>query len=141
MDSTLATLTDQIAHVHDRAQVAAVQQVNYWLTARNWVVGWYLVEYEQQGSDRATYGDRLLGELARSLRARGVQGLALTNLKLCRQFYQTYPALLAHEAATWQQLGVSLPAGGGVFVGGVENNAPPPRPRRPFALRPMPCLA
>jgi hypothetical protein len=87
MDSTLATLTDQIAHVHDRAQVAAVQQVNYWLTARNWLVGWHLVEYEQQGSDRATYGDHLLGELARSLRARGVQGLALTNLKLCRQFY------------------------------------------------------
>jgi hypothetical protein len=111
MDSTLATLTDQIAQVHDRAQVAAVQQVNYWLTARNWVVGWYLAEYEQQGSDRATYGDRLLGELARALPARGVRGLGLTNLKLCRQFYQTYPALLAHEAATWQQLGVSLPTG------------------------------
>ena len=69
--STLSTLTDQIAQVHDRAQVVAVQQVNYWLTARNWLVGWYVVEYEQQGSDRATYGERLLGELARSLRARG----------------------------------------------------------------------
>jgi hypothetical protein len=53
----------------------------------------------------------LLGELARALSARGVRGLGLTNLKLCRQFYQTYPALLAHEAATWQQLGVPLPAG------------------------------
>jgi predicted nuclease of restriction endonuclease-like (RecB) superfamily len=110
MDSTLAALTDRIAHVHDRAQAAAVQQVNYWLTARNWLVGWYLVEYEQQGSDRAAYGDRLLGELARALPARGVRGLGLTNLKLCRQFYQTYPTLLAHEAAAWQQLGVPLSA-------------------------------
>ncbi len=47
MASTLPVLTDQIAHVHDRAQVAAVQQVNSWLTARNWLVGWCLVEYEQ----------------------------------------------------------------------------------------------
>ena len=110
MAPTLATLTDQIAHVHDRAQVAAVQQVNYWLTARNWLVGWYLVEYEQQGSDRAAYGERVLGELARSLRARGVSGLALTNLKLCRQFYHTYPALLVQETAAWQQLGLPPPA-------------------------------
>ncbi len=111
MNSTLATLTDQIAHVHDRAQVAAVQQVNYWLTARNWLVGWYLVEYEQQGSNRATYGEHVLGELARSLRARGVRGLALTNLKLCRQFYQTYPTLLVEETAAWQQLDLPLPSG------------------------------
>jgi len=111
MTPTLATLTDRIAHVHDRAQAVAVQQVNYWLTARNWLVGRYLVEYEQQGRDRAAYGDRVLGDLARSLRARGVGGLAPTNLKLCRQFYQTYPALLVHETAAWQQLGVPVPAG------------------------------
>ena len=110
MTPTLATLTDRIAYVHDRAQAVAVQQVNYWLTARNWLVGWYIFEYEQQGSDRAAYGERVLGELARSLQARGVGGLALTNLKLCRQFYQTYPALLAQDTAAWQQLGVSLPA-------------------------------
>ena len=40
MAATLATLIDHIAQVHDRAQIAAVQQVNYWLTARNWLVGW-----------------------------------------------------------------------------------------------------
>lgn len=47
MDVTLVALTNKIAHVHDRAQVAAVQQVNYWLTVRNWLVGLYLAKYEQ----------------------------------------------------------------------------------------------
>lgn len=84
--------------------------MNYWLTVRNWLVGWCVVEWEQQGSDRATYGERLLGDLARTLRQRGVSGLALTNLKLCRQFYQTYPALLARETGALPQLGVMLPA-------------------------------
>jgi predicted nuclease of restriction endonuclease-like (RecB) superfamily len=38
-----------------------------------------------------------------------VSGLSLTNLKLCRQFYQTYPTLLVQETAAWQQLGVLSP--------------------------------
>jgi predicted nuclease of restriction endonuclease-like (RecB) superfamily len=109
MALTLPKLADQIAHVHERTQIVAVQQVNYWLTVRNWLAGWYVVEYEQKGQDRATYGERLLGELARTLRERGVTGLALTNLKLCRQFYQTYPTLLLQEAGAWQQLGVAGP--------------------------------
>ena len=134
MAATLATLIDHIAQVHDRAQIAAVQQVNYWLTARNWLVGWYVFEYEQQGSDRATYGERLLGELARSLRARGVGGLALTNLKLCRQFYQTYPTLLAEEMAAWQQLGVPFPAGA---IGRTVSDQLPPQTASPGFAAPV----
>lgn len=104
------------------------------LTARNWLAGRYVVEYEQQGSDRATYGERLLGELARPLRARGVGGLALTNLKLCRQFYQTYPALLTQEAAAWQQLGVPFPAGG---IGQTLSDQFPPPTTSPGLAAPV----
>lgn len=32
----------------------AQQQVNTALTIRNWLIGFYIVEYEQRGSDRAT---------------------------------------------------------------------------------------
>jgi hypothetical protein len=51
----------------------------------------------------------MLGELARALRAHGASGLALTNLKLCRQFYRNYSALLVEGTAAWQQLGLPLP--------------------------------
>ncbi|QIL78260.1 MULTISPECIES: DUF1016 N-terminal domain-containing protein [Hymenobacter] len=72
-------------------------------------MGFYLTEYEQHGQDRANYGERILAELAKTLRTRGVTGLSLTNLKLCRQFYQTYPALLVAQAATLQAAGLAFP--------------------------------
>jgi predicted nuclease of restriction endonuclease-like (RecB) superfamily len=109
-DVTFLALADQLSHLHTQAQHAALQQVNYWLTARNWLVGYYLAEYEQHGQDRAAYGERLLAELAKTLRTRSVAGLSLTNLKLCRQFYQTYPTLLTAQAATLQAAGLTLPA-------------------------------
>jgi len=110
MEHTLNILIEQISSVHTQSQAAALQQVNYWLTARNWLAGCYILEYEQQGSDRAIYGERVLSELARMLRQQGVSGFSLTNLKLCRQFYQTYPTLLERESAKLQQLGIALPA-------------------------------
>ncbi|WP_052695766.1 hypothetical protein [Hymenobacter sp. AT01-02] len=65
-DSTFLSLAEQLGQLHTTTQRAAVQQVNYWLTARNWLVGYYLTEYEQAGQDRAAYGQRLLVELART---------------------------------------------------------------------------
>jgi predicted nuclease of restriction endonuclease-like (RecB) superfamily len=109
-DATFLALADQLSALHTQAQHAALRQVNYWLTARNWLVGFYLAEYEQHGQDRATYGEGVLAELAKALRTRGVSGLSLTNLKLCRQFYQTYPSLLLAQAATLQAAGLSFPA-------------------------------
>ncbi|RTQ53402.1 DUF1016 family protein [Hymenobacter gummosus] len=72
------------------------------------MVGYYLAEYEQAGRDRATYGDRLLVELARTLRAQGVTGLSHTNLKLCRQLYSIYPQLLTAQASLLQASGLPL---------------------------------
>ena len=51
------------------------------------------VEYEQHGQDRAEYGEKALPKLAETLRQQGVKGLSVTNLKLFRQFYTTYPAI------------------------------------------------
>lgn len=79
-------------------QEKAVSAVNQSLTMRNWLFGHYIVEYEQNGEDRAKYGDKLLNSLSRKLQNSGVKGVSITNLKLCRQFYITYP-----------QIGQSLP--------------------------------
>ena len=53
-------LVTAIAQVHDQTQRQAVQAVNVALTLRNWLIGYHIVEYEQHGSDRAQYGERLL---------------------------------------------------------------------------------
>ncbi len=91
--STLPDLAARIGHIHDQSQRAAVQQVNTWLTIRNWLIGYYIAEYEQHGADRAAYGEQLLKKLAEALSRNNVSGFSQTVLKLCRQFYHTYPQL------------------------------------------------
>lgn len=85
-------LVINIQNTHEELQRAAVKAVNQSLTVRNWLIGLYIVEFEQKGEDRAKYGERLLSELAKSIK---IRGLSVTNLRLCRQFYTAYPHLLS----------------------------------------------
>jgi hypothetical protein len=55
----LSHLLANINQVHSYFQNEAVQKVNTALSLRNWFIGYYLYEYEQQGKDRAAYGQRL----------------------------------------------------------------------------------
>ncbi|MBO9572366.1 MAG: hypothetical protein J7497_09185, partial [Chitinophagaceae bacterium] len=71
----------------------AQKQVNTTFTVRNWIIGFYIVEYEQNGVDRAEYGTGLLKNLAERFKRRAVKSLYETNLKLFRQFYLLYPEI------------------------------------------------
>lgn len=82
-------------------QQNAVKAVNIHLTLRNWLVGLYIVEYEQNGEDRAKYGQQLLSSLASEI---NIKGLSETNLKLCRQFYFVYPEILETLAPEYHNL-------------------------------------
>jgi predicted nuclease of restriction endonuclease-like (RecB) superfamily len=104
---TLSTLAEQIGQLHAQTQRAAAQQINYWLTVRNWLIGWHIVEYEQGGSDHAEYGERLLPELARQLR--GIKGLAVQRLYDCRAFYRAYPTILQTVSGELQRTGLLRP--------------------------------
>ncbi|MCK9452123.1 MAG: PDDEXK nuclease domain-containing protein [Bacteroidales bacterium] len=83
-------LTTQISFVHDYLQKRGVGAVNVYLTIRNWLIGYHIVEYEQNGSDRAKYGANLLKQLAQNI---NIRGLGETNLKIIRQFYLIYPQI------------------------------------------------
>ena len=83
-------LEKNIKKTHEILQIKAVKAVNSHLTVRNWIIGHYIVEYQQNGKDRSTYGDNLISLLAKEI---NIKGLSATNLKLCRQFYITYPHL------------------------------------------------
>jgi predicted nuclease of restriction endonuclease-like (RecB) superfamily len=103
-ETTLSTLAEQIGQLHAQTQRAAAQQINYWLTVRNWLIGWHITEYEQGGSDRAEYGERLLPELARQLH--GIKGLAVQRLYDCRAFYRAYPTILQTVSGELQRTGL-----------------------------------
>ncbi|HAH32037.1 MAG TPA: cytoplasmic protein [Elusimicrobia bacterium] len=86
-------LINLIVKTQANLQGRALQAVNQSLTIRNWLFGWYIVEYEQKGEDRAKYGKKLLVKLALELKKKNIQGLSLRNLKLFRQFYFVYPSI------------------------------------------------
>lgn len=71
----------------------ATKAVNISLTLRNWCFGFYLAEFEQNGTDRAQYGARLVDEVSARLSQAGLAGVAPRSLRLYRQFYQTYPSI------------------------------------------------
>ena len=99
-------LVTAIAQVHDQTQRQAVQAVNIALTLRNWLIGYHIVEYEQHGSDRARYGERLLDELTRDLRGKIGRGFTKRYLELFRQFYLRYPI----AKSLISQFSISLPS-------------------------------
>ena len=86
-------LVSSIAEVHAHTQTSAAGAVNRYLTLRNWFIGAYIVEFEQNGEDRASYGQQLLPRLAQDLRRRGISGCSAEMLGRTRVFYRTYPQL------------------------------------------------
>lgn len=77
-----------ITDTHQQLQQRAVKAVNQCQTIRNWLMGFYIVEFEQNGEDRAVYGDLLLKNLEKRI---DQQGLNVTLFQWARKFYLTYP--------------------------------------------------
>ncbi|MDI5894806.1 PDDEXK nuclease domain-containing protein [Flavobacterium algoritolerans] len=82
------SLAESIQHTHAVLQQEAIKAVNISMTVRNWLVGFYILEFEQNGEDRAIYGDKLISKLAKTI---NLKGLASSELARCRLFYTTYP--------------------------------------------------
>ena len=57
------SLVNNIHSVQELFQAQAAHAVNHALTARNWLIGYNIVEFEQNGEDRAAYGQKLLKNL------------------------------------------------------------------------------
>ena len=71
-------------------QAQAAHAVNLALTARNWLMGCYIVEFEQNGEDRAAYGEQLLKKPEQRL---NVKGLNERRFREFRRLYLVYPQL------------------------------------------------
>ena len=83
-------LVAHIQQTQDVLQNNARLVINRHVTAKAWLTGYYIVEYEQKGADRAKYGEKLLKSLSERL---GKKKYSVTTLKIYRQFYQVYSHL------------------------------------------------
>ena len=92
-------LVTQISEMFVQGQRQAIVTVNRHLVETYWEVGRYIVDYEQQGSKKAAYGDNLLDRLSKDLTFLHGRGFSLSNIKRMRQFYILYPigATASHQ--------------------------------------------
>ena len=87
---TFDELVKAVKATNEASQASALKAINRMLTMRNWLIGYYIVEFEQKGKDRAQYGDKLLKRLEVRV---GKPGLTVTTFKLSRSFYRLYPQM------------------------------------------------
>ena len=83
-------LASIVQTTHDAAQSSAIKAINRMQTMRNWLIGYYIVEFEQHGKDRAEYGTQLLKKLEERVNRKGVN---VTLFKNSRSFYLLYPQM------------------------------------------------
>ncbi|WP_024539807.1 PDDEXK nuclease domain-containing protein [Comamonas badia] len=84
-------LLAQISSTYASGRQQAAQAVNSFLVQTYWQVGQHIVEFEQNGKDRAEYGAGLMHRLSADLRTRHGKGFSRSNLISMRQFYLLYP--------------------------------------------------
>jgi predicted nuclease of restriction endonuclease-like (RecB) superfamily len=74
----------------ETARQNAVKAVNTELVKANWEIGRHIVEFEQQGQERAEYGSALLARLSKDLKLRYGKGFGRRNILDMRRFYLAY---------------------------------------------------
>lgn len=95
---SFAQLVAICCETHREWSAAAARAIDTHLVARNFLIGHYVVQYEQAGADRAEYGKRTLKVLSQSLNAAVGRGFSVDNLELMRRFYQHFAVQILRPA-------------------------------------------
>jgi len=92
-------LLGQIRGLIQNARHQALREVDAVQVQTCWRIGRYIVEFEQNGEKRATYGKKIITSLAEKLTAEYGSGFDASNLRYMRLFFQTFPICdaLRHE--------------------------------------------
>jgi len=85
------SLYTSIKEIIEKARAVVNRAVNTTMVDTYWHVGRIIFENEQQGADRAVYGEAIIENLAKKLTSEFGKGFTATNLKYMRQFYSVFP--------------------------------------------------
>lgn len=80
-----------IRSILEEARRVSLHAVNSTMVFSYWLIGKRIILEEQQGQDRAAYGEKILKKLSVELTSEFGEGFSYANLKNMRQFYKTYP--------------------------------------------------
>lgn len=85
------SLLQRIALRYKQGRANIATYVNTEIVHTYWHIGQYIVEFEQGGKEKATYGKALLENLARDLSLQFGRGFSRSNLNYMRLFFQRFP--------------------------------------------------
>lgn len=85
------TFISGIKEIINQSRIAAIRNVDFQRVLMYWHIGKSIFEEEQQGKERADYGDYLIKNLAKELEPEYGSGFSVRILEISRQFYRTYP--------------------------------------------------
>lgn len=116
-------LIELFQKTHNDLQAQAARSVDIALVVRNWLFGWYIVEFEQGGSGRAElYGKELINRLSNKLNYLGIKGISPTNLRKFREFYLAYAKI--QQTLSVKSLGDDTGAGVSAGMTVPDNSIP-----------------
>ncbi|SOD15712.1 Predicted nuclease of restriction endonuclease-like (RecB) superfamily, DUF1016 family [Fibrobacter sp. UWB16] len=90
-------ITD-LRNIVSTARNMSFRAANLMQVACNWLLGWRIVEQEQQGKARADYGKRIIEEASKVLTENFGNGFSETQLRNFRKFYQMFGFLQIQQA-------------------------------------------
>ena len=84
-------LYDAIKNILLESRQKAYKAVSSAMLGAYWDIGCIIVEYEQNGSEKAKYGKKVLETLSEKLTSEFGKGFDVRNLRNMRSFYLTFP--------------------------------------------------
>lgn len=103
-----SSFVSDIKQILDQARQKAYSAINVAMIEAYWFVGKKIVEQEQQGQQRAGYGQSLIKELSKVLILDFGKGFSETNIRSFRLFYLTFPEYLSIQQTLSAKLGIVL---------------------------------
>lgn len=85
------SFVSEIKNILAQARQKAYSAINTAMVEAYWLMGKRIVEEEQHGEQKATYGEAILKRLSVALSLELGKGFSYANLRNFRQFYLTYP--------------------------------------------------
>ncbi|WP_211345682.1 DUF1016 N-terminal domain-containing protein [Paraflavitalea soli] len=84
-------LISEIQVIIASAREKAIRSVDTYRVLMYWQIGKVIFEEEQQGKERAEYGEFLIKSLSEHLQPQFGSGFSIRQLEMCRQFYRAFP--------------------------------------------------
>ena len=91
--SSYDSLLAHIGEALESGRKKAASRINEAIVETYWIIGKYIVDFEQAGNEKAEYGAETLKRLSKDLALRYGNGFGLSNVTKMRKLYQAYPIL------------------------------------------------